>query len=203
VKRLLITAVAITVTLTACRTDSTIQIPIIQHSYWSISIGLTAGDILSPLDGIDIEETLRDAWNYQKDQLLLEDARILAEDVAAGLPELIDISISMISIPGFANGRPSISEYGAGGFIATLLGALQHWDLNYIIQGSSTSCDELFFITMEDGEELEVHVEVLDFYLRLKRPAVVRSYSSITQFGEPRWDPPVMLEKRAGSRPGW
>ena len=198
------TAVLILIlSLTACYPEEFLGNGPIQRVHWCVSIGLTLNDIIAPLDGTDMEEVLEEAWTQQQDEMRIEYARELAQDIATGLPELIDISISMISIPGFADGRPSISEYGAGGFIGTLLASLHQYELDYVMQGATTACDERFLIDRDDGEEMEVNVRVMEYYLRLRTPLAQNTPEYFAPAGESRWDPPAWSEGRTGTRLRW
>lgn len=201
-KRLLITAAAITVTLTACENDILKPHTPSLLVHWFLSVGMSSGEVLNPLDGGNIGQTLEAEWIKQSDVSRFEGALELAEEIIDECPDLIDLSISWISRPGYFDGRPAASGDGCGGYMEILMGILESSDLTYIIQGKTLTCEEVFSITTLKGEEVLFTVRVMSYYLRLKRPAAAQSNSGITQFAEPRWDPPAMLEKRAGSRPG-
>ncbi len=80
--------------------------------------------------------------------------------------------------------------------MTTLLGALESRGLIYIVLGETTAGEEVFIITMPEGEEVPVTVRVMEYYLRYIRPDVSNEAVSIIQFSEPRSDPPMRLEKR-------
>lgn len=192
----LLFAATVMITLIACENGIVDTSSPEQHIHWCITVGMASGMVLEPLDGGDISQILGAEWIKQDTAIRLEDALLMAEDIAAGLPDLIDLSISWISVPGYADGRPALSDDDCSGYVTTLLGALERRDLTYIIQGRTTACEEVFIITMPEGEEVPVTVRVMEYYLRYIRPDVSNEAVSIIQFPEPRSDPPVRLEKR-------
>ena len=195
VKHLLLAA-TVMITLTACENGIVDTSSTEQRIHWRITVGMSSGTVLDPLDGGDIDQVLGAEWINQDAAIRLEDALLMAEDIAAGLPDLIDLSISWISVPGYADGRPALSDDGCGGYVTTLLGALESRGLTYIVLGETTACEEVFIITMPEGEEVPVTVRVMEYYLRYIRPDVSNEAVSFIQLSEPRSDPPVRLEKR-------
>ncbi|MFC1559345.1 hypothetical protein ACFL39_02020 [Gemmatimonadota bacterium] len=204
-KRLL-TLVIIGFTLTACEVvdGELITGGKVQLVHWFYSEGLTSGQVLNPLDGGDISETLDTAVRDQDSVIRLEKAREFAEEISTGLPDMVDISISWITVPDLDDDRSAQSVDGCGGFMTTLMANLSSNGADYTIQGDTVICEETFHITRSKmDDDVPYTVRVKQYVLHHRQSGASSVYESATQFAEPRSDPPAMLEKRAGSRPGW
>ncbi len=200
-RRLLAAAAALLLTLTACETSTIVGFdPADAPSYISIVIGLTAGEVLDPGDDEDIGQVLGEKWAEQERENRLEDSVLKAEKIALMLPDLIDISISNISFDNEDTSRPSLWDDGCGGYMATMLDALENAGLDYRIQGQTTSCEEAFVILMPSGREVLANVRVMEYYLVLVKPVPPDDQKDavVAPSHEPRYDPPTTREKRAG-----
>jgi hypothetical protein len=172
--------------------------------YISIIVGMTAGEVLDPGEQVEIGQIVAEKWAEQNAENRLEDSRFKAEKIAEIMPDLIDISISNISLDGENPLRPSLRDDGCGGYIATMLDALDQAGLEYRIQGETTACEESFVILMPDGRQALASVTVMEYYLRLILPEEEEAQdrdTGATPNPEPRHDPPTYREKRVGGEP--
>jgi len=203
-RRLLVAAAALLITLTACESTIIGYGPDDGPSYISIVVGITGGEFLDQGYDEDISQLVIEKWAEQERKNRLEESVLLAEDIALIQPDLIDISISEISFTGDATNRPSIRDNGCDGYIATMLDALENAGVDYQIQGETTAFEQAFVITMPDSRVALAKVRVMEYYLRLVQPDVQDDDRDVVIIpsAEPRWDPPSTREKRAGSRPG-
>ena len=193
-------------TLTACEVADGAKITggKDQLVHWFYSEGLTSGEVLNPLDGGDIGETLDNAVLKQDSVLRLDKACAIAEEISTGLPDMVDITISWIMVPDLDDDRSAQSVDGCGGFMTTLMANLRSNGADYAIQGDTVICEETFFITRsKKDDEVPYTVRVKQFVLHHRQSDASLVNENATQSAEPRSDPPVMREKRAGSRPGW
>jgi hypothetical protein len=200
-RRQLAAAAALLLTLTACETSTIVGFdPDDAPSYLAIVVGVTAGEVLDPGDDEDISQVLGEKWVEQERESRLEDSVKKAEDIALMLPDLIDISISTISFDKETTIRPPLWDDGCGGYMATMLDALEHAGLDYRIQGQTTAFEEAFVILMPSGREVLANVTVMEYYLRLVIPVQQddQKDAAVTPPHEPRYDPPTTREKRAG-----
>ncbi|MFC1499664.1 hypothetical protein ACFL6T_01445 [Candidatus Zixiibacteriota bacterium] len=174
--------------------------PLIKYARYNV--GISPGEIDSRLDGSNVDQFLLSTWAEQQGPARYDDAAVKAALIARGCPDVVDFSISVITIPEYAEAESGKSDQRTEGYIAAVLEELTWRGLAYVVQGTELAREESFQITLPDGTETEAIICIMEYTLMIVKETVQQSGSAVTQSAGPRWDPPVRLEKRAGSKPG-
>jgi hypothetical protein len=135
---------------------------------WFFSVGLSAGDVVSPPDGVSLEEMLQRAWEEQQSLHLTETALLLADDIRdAGemRPAILNLDIALVWTPDQSIGKPDIAGDGAGGFVTVLVDALRQRGLTYVVISELTAYELSFDLVMLDGTQQEATFLAQEFAL--------------------------------------
>ncbi len=158
-RRMVLAAAALALPLTAC-SDFPFK-PDDGEAYsgngvieWRVTIGPDRNILFAQDENIDIPAELTKAWEEQQNLIRINEANQLAERVVTHEPDYIKLVVSIVTVPGYAPGRPEVCTDGMGGVVSTLLDALLRMGTEYRVSGMTPpSLDYEFDLVMEDGSE--------------------------------------------------